>query len=218
MQSIAPDIERYLAGRDRSTPLLETGAAEGAALGLPNIDSTVGSLLHAMVVASGANSVLEIGTANGYSTLWRARALSPSGRLISIEMDADRAVLARGHLATAGLANQVSVMVGDAARLVHKIAGPFDLIFNDGDKLQYEPLHDRLVELLRPGGLLITDNVLWEGEVVPGLVSTPQRNPAETAAIAAFNPRLAGDSRLATSFLPVRDGVAIAIRRPVEAG
>jgi len=218
MQIIAPEIERYLAGLDRSTPLLETVAAEGAALGLPNIDSTVGSLLHAMVVASGANSVLEIGTANGYSTLWMARALSPSGRLISIEMDADRAVLARGHLATAGLANQVSVMVGDAARLVHKIAGPFDLIFNDGDKLQYEPLHDRLVELLRPGGLLITDNVLWEGEVVPGLVSTPQRNPAETAAIAAFNTRLAGDSRLATSFLPVRDGVAIAIRRPVEAG
>ena len=218
MQIIAPEIERYLAGLDRSTPLLETVAAEGAALGLPNIDSTVGSLLHAMVVASGANSVLEIGTANGYSTLWMARALSPSGRLISIEMDADRAVLARGHLATAGLANQVSVMVGDAARLVHKIAGPFDLIFNDGDKLQYEPLHDRLVELLRPGGLLITDNVLWEGEVVPGLVSTPQRNPAETAAIAAFNTLLAGDSRLATSFLPVRDGVAIAIRRPVEAG
>ena len=102
MQIIAPEIERYLAGLDRSTPLLETVAAEGAALGLPNIDSTVGSLLHAMVVASGANSVLEIGTANGYSTLWMARALSPSGRLISIEMDADRAVLARGHLATAG--------------------------------------------------------------------------------------------------------------------
>jgi len=218
MQIIAPEIERYLAGLDRSTPLLKTVAAEGAALGLPNIDSTVGSLLHAMVVASGANSVLEIGTANGYSTLWMARALSPSGRLISIEMDADRAVLARGHLAAAGLTDQVSVMVGDAARLVHKVAGPFDLIFNDGDKLQYEPLHDRLVELLRPGGLLITDNVLWEGEVVPGLVSAPQRDPAETAAIAAFNARLACDSRLATSFLPVRDGVAIAIRRPVEAG
>ena len=118
MQIGAPEIERYLAGLDRPTPLLETVAAEGAALGLPNIDSTVGSLLHAMVVASGARSVLEIGTANGYSALWMAHALAPDGRLISIELDAERAGLGRGHLATAGLADQVSVMVEPKKKLL----------------------------------------------------------------------------------------------------
>ena len=90
---------------------------------------------------------------------------------------------------------------------------PFDLIFNDGDKQQYEPLLDRLVTLLRPGGVLVTDNVLWDGEVVPGLVTPPQRDPADTAAIAAYNHRLAADDRLATSFVPLRDGLAVSVRR-----
>ncbi len=216
MQIVPREIERYLASLDPVSPLLERVAAEGADLGFPNIDSTVGALLHAMVVATGATNVLEIGTANGYSTLWMGQALGPGGRLISIELDPARARLARANLDAAGLDDRVSVMVGDAARLVHKVAGPFDLIFNDGDKLQYEPLHDRLVELLRPGGMLITDNVLWEGEVVPGLVPTPRRDPAETTAIATFNAHLAADDRLATSFLPVRDGVAIAVRRPTD--
>ena len=68
------------------------------------------------------------------------------------------------------MADRVSVIVGDAQLKIAKVAGPFDLIFQDGDKQLYTPLLDRLVELLRPGGLLVTDNVLWDGEVVPGFV------------------------------------------------
>ena len=144
--------------------------------------------------------------------MWLARSLPADGQLISIEIDPGRAAIARGHLEEAGLTDRVSVMVGDAARMVHKVAGPLDLIFNDGDKLQYGPLLDRLLALLRPGGVLITDNVLWDGEVVPGLVTPPRRSPDETAAIAAYNRRLAADPRLVTSFLPVRDGVAMSVR------
>lgn len=216
MQIVAPEIERYLASLDPTTPLLEAVAAEGAALGLPNIDSTVGRFLQTMVAATGAKHVLEIGTANGYSTLWMAQAMPPGGRLISVEIDAQRAATARDHFAEAGLSNLVSVMVGDAARMVHKVAGPFDLIFNDGNKRQYGPLLDRLVTLLRPGGVLVTDNVLWDGEVVPGLVAPPRRDPEETAAIADFNRRLAADDRLVTSFLPVRDGLAVSVRSPAH--
>ncbi len=109
-------------------------------------------------------------------------------------------------------------MVGDAARMVHKVAGPFDLIFNDGDKRQYEPLLDRLVTLLRPGGVLLTDNVLWDGEVVPGLVTPPRRPAEETAAITAYNQRLAVDPRLVTSFLPIRDGVAMSVKTRASDG
>ena len=124
--------------------------------------------------------------------MWLARSLPADGQLISIEIDPGRAAIARGHLEEAGLTDRVSVMVGDAARMVHKLEGPFDLIFNDGDKLHYGPLLDRLLAFLRPGGVLITDNVLWDGEVVPGLVTPPRRPPDETAAIAAYKPPACG--------------------------
>jgi caffeoyl-CoA O-methyltransferase len=194
--------------------VLESVAAEGAELGLPIIDCTVGRLLETVVLATKAHQVLEIGTANGYSALWLAQSLPPDGRLISFEIDPSRAQLAKDNINEAGLGNRVSVMVGDAALLVHKVAGPFDVIFNDGDKRQYPQLLDRLVALLRPGGALITDNILWNGEVVPGVTMPTNRSADETKAIAAFNRQLAADSRLVTSFLPVRDGVAVSIRKP----
>ena len=108
-------------------------------------------------------------------------------------------------------------MVGDATRFLHKVAGPFDLIFQDSDKQLYEPMLDRLVDLLRPGGLLVVDNVLWNGEVIPGFVETPEKNAADTVAIAAFNRRLAADPRLYTTFLQVGDGVSVSVRIRNEA-
>lgn len=214
MDIVTPEIEAYLSTLVTRSSLLERVAAEGARLDLPIIDSAVGRLLETMVMATSARNVLEIGTANGYSALWLAQSLPADGRLISIELDRSRAQLARDHFTEAGLENRASVMVGDSALLIHKIAGPFDLIFNDGDKRQYPQLLDRLVKLLRPGGVLITDNVLWDGEVVPGLVSLPNRSTEETKAIATYNQQLATDARLLTSFLPLRDGVAMSIRKP----
>ena len=214
MDIVTPEIEAYLSTLVTRSSLLERVAAEGARLDLPIIDSAVGRLLETMVMATSARNVLEIGTANGYSALWLAQSLPADGRLISIELDRSRAQLARDHFTEAGLENRASVMVGDSALLIHKIAGPFDLIFNDGDKRQYPQLLDRLVKLLRPGGVLITDNVLWDGEVVPGLVSPPNRSTDETKAIATYNQQLATDARLVTSFLPLRDGVAMSIRKP----
>ena len=212
MHIVAPEIERYLASLDSVDPLLARVAVEGAELDLPIIDTAVGRFLEAIVLATGARQILEIGTANGYSALWLARSLPADGQLLSIEIDPGRAAIARGHFEEAGLASRVNVMVGDAARMPYKVAGPFDLIFNDGDKRHYGPLLDRLVALLRPGGVLITDNVLWDGEVVPGLVAPPVRAVDETAAIAAYNERLAADPRLVTSFLPVRDGLAMSVK------
>ena len=90
-----------------------------------------------------------------------------------MEMDPERARVARENFARAGVADRVTVIVGDAQRMLAKVSGPFDLIFQDGDKKLYLPLLDRLVGLLRPGGLLVTDNVLWDGEVVPGFVAAP---------------------------------------------
>ncbi len=106
-------------------------------------------------------------------------------------------------------------MVGDATKFLHKVSGPFDLIFQDSDKQLYEPMLDRLVALLRPGGVLLTDNVLWSGEVIPGYVASPKHDVADTEAIAAYNRRLAADTRLFTTFAQVGDGVSMSVKLPI---
>lgn len=214
-----PAVAAYLDGLSPPPhPVLERIREEGVAAGVPIVDPLTGRLLHALVRATGAMRVLEIGTAIGYSTVWMATAMPPEGLLVTLERDPARATTARGHVLDAGVDDRVNVIVGDADRYLHKLAGPFDLIFQDADKGQYGPLLDRLVALLRPGGLLVTDNILWDGEVVPGLVAEPRRKPEDTAAIAEYNRRLAHDPRLVTSWLPVGDGVALAIKRDAAGG
>ena len=214
MSAITPvPILEYLSALRRAPhSQLEVIAAEGRADGLPIVNPHTGALLHALTRVTGAKRVLEIGTAIGYSGLWIATALASDAVLITLERDATRAARAREHFQAAGVAEKVSVMIGDASRYLHKIAGPFDLIFQDGDKAQYDPMLDRLIELLRPGGVLVTDNVLWSGEVVPGYVDPPTHNVQDTAAIAAYNQRLAGEQRLYTTFVPIGDGAAVSVK------
>lgn len=215
MSLITPaPILSYLDGlRSSPHPELDVVAAEGQAGGVPIVAPATGALLHALARTSGATRILEIGTAIGYSGLWLATALPAGGMLITLERNAERADVARAHFAAAGVDGRVSVMVGDASRYLHKIAGPFDLIFQDADKTGYGPMLDRLVALLRPGGVLVTDNTLWYGEVVPGYVDPPTKNPQDTAAIAEYNASLAADPRLFTTILPVGDGVAVSVKR-----
>ncbi|MBI1876147.1 MAG: O-methyltransferase [Acidobacteria bacterium] len=214
MSQIVPGpIESYLSGLSRAPDeVLQAVARQGEELGLPIVSRELGELLHLLVGAIAARRVLEIGTAVGYSTLWMARALPADGMIITMEVDESRAAAARQNLADAGVADRVSVMVGDSARLVTKVSGPFDLIFQDGDKQQYESLLDPLADRLRPGGLLVTDNVLWNGEVVPGFVTQATRNHAHTVALRRYNQRLASDRRFLSVFLPVGDGVALAMK------
>ena len=215
MGQIVPDlVERYLSGLNRlADPVLCDIARYGAEHDLPLIDAEVGGLLRVLATAVGAGRVLELGTAVGYSGIWLAGALPPGGMLLTMELDPERARIARENFARAGLADRVSVIVGDAQRMLAKVAGPFDIIFQDGDKQLYVPMLDRLVELLRPRGLLITDNVLWDGEVVPGFVAQPKRNAEDTRAIAEYNRLLSGHPQLMTSIIPLRDGVAISVKR-----
>jgi len=214
MGQIVPDpVERYLSGLNRlADPVLQDIARTGGAEDLPLIDAEVGALLRVLATAIGATRILEIGTAIGYSGIWLAGALPAGGLLLTCEMDEARARRARENFARAGLADRVNVLVGDAQRMLAKVAGPFDLIFQDGDKKLYTPLLDRLVALLRPGGLLITDNVLWSGEVVPGFTK-PTHNAEDTRAIAEYNERLNAHPQLLTATVPLRDGVAIAVKR-----
>jgi predicted O-methyltransferase YrrM len=215
MGLIVPDvIEEYLAGLNRAGgEVLGAIARDNVTRGLPLVDAEVGALLRVLATAAAATRILEIGTAIGYSGIWLAGALPPDGMLLTLELDEERAREARDNFAKAGLADRVSVIVGDAKLKVAKVSGPFDLIFQDGDKKLYEPLLDRLVGLLRPGGLLVTDNVLWNGEVVPGFTGTPTQNPESTRAIAAYNERLASHPDLITATVPLRDGVSISVKK-----
>src|SRR5436309_4729486 len=216
MGLIVPDaIEGYLATLNRgSDDLLDSIARGNESRGLPLVDAEVGALLRVLATAINARRILEIGTAIGYSGIWLAGALPADGMLITLEMDEARARQARENFARAGLADRVSVVVGDAQLKIAKVAGPFDLIFQDGDKQLYSPLLDRLVALLRPRGLLVTDNVLWDGEVAPGFVDTPKRDASETRAIADYNARVAAHPALLTSIVPLRDGVSISVKQP----
>jgi len=210
---VHPAVVDYLAGLSRLPhPQLDVVAREGRSEGLPIVFPDTGALLHALTRLTGARRVLEIGTAIGYSTLWMATALTTDGLLISLERDASRAARAREHVKAAGLDAQVNVMIGDATRFLHKIAGPFDLIFQDGDKGGYLTMLDPLHGLLRVGGVLVTDNVLWSGAVVPGMTPLQERTAADTAAIAAYNRRLRDDPRFFTTWLPIGDGVSISTK------
>lgn len=215
MGEIVPEaVERYLSSLNRQgDAVLRDIARVGEQRDLPLVDAEVGALLRVLATAAGARRILEIGTAIGYSGIWLAGTLPAGGMLFTMEFDEDRARQARENFTRAGIADRVSVIIGDAQRMLAKVSGPFDLIFQDGDKKQYGPMLDRLVDLLRPGGLLVTDNVLWSGEVVPGFVRTAHHNAADTQAIVDYNVRLSEHQALLTSIVPLRDGVAISVKR-----
>lgn len=215
MGQIVPDaVERYLEGlNELADPVLREIQRDGLEKRLPLIDAEVGALLRVLAFTAGATRILEIGTAIGYSGIWLAGALPATGMLLTMEVDQGRAQIARQNFSRAGFADRVTVIVGDAQRMMTKVSGPFDVIFQDGDKHQYGPMLDRLVERLRPGGLLITDNVLWDGEVVPGLIAAPKRDVKTTRAIVDYNERISHHPQLMTAIVPLRDGVAISVRR-----
>lgn len=214
MAHIVPaPVEGYLASLNRAgSPVLEAVAASGKERNLPLVDAEVGALLRVLALTARATKILEIGTAIGYSGIWLAGALPANGMLITLEMNEGRAREARENFGRAGLADRTTILVGDATLKLAKVSGPFDLIFLDADKSLYVTLLDRLVALLRPGGLLVADNVLWDGEVVPGYVAEPRKRPEDTRAVREFNERVAARADLVTTIVPLRDGVSISVK------
>ena len=178
---------------------------EGLAAGLPLADVETARLLRALVIATGAKNVLEIGTAIGYSAIWMAQAMPADGQLISMELerrtrgDGARQPRARGPVPESQRHRRRRDAVPAQGGRARSIS-----IFQDGSKSLYTTMLEPLVGLLRPGGVLVTDNVLWNGEVVEGFVPAPTRDPASTEAIRAYNARLAAEERLLHDVPPDR--------------
>ncbi|HEV2295562.1 MAG TPA: O-methyltransferase [Tepidisphaeraceae bacterium] len=166
-------VDRYLTdllvGAD---PALEAVLRESARAGLPaiNVAPNQGKLLHLLARATGARSILEIGTLGGYSTIWLARALPADGKLITLEADANHAAIARSNFARAGLSDTIELIIGRALdtlpRLHHDNRGPFDVTFIDADKVSTPDYFAWSLKLSRRGSVIIVDNVIRQGEVI----------------------------------------------------
>lgn len=165
----------------------------------------VGALLRTFVQLLRPQRVLEIGTFSGYATLWMAEALPEGGTIDTIEKNDEMESLIREGFARAGMTERIRLHIGDALDLLPGLEGPYDLVFIDADKRDYVAFYQSVFDLVRPGGYIVADNVLWDGKVCSG---EPPRDQ-QTRGILAFNDLVAGDSRVGNFILPLRDGLQI---------
>jgi predicted O-methyltransferase YrrM len=202
-----PLIAEYLVGlrspRDKVLREMERIATRR---GFPIIGPDVGTLLYILTKISGAKRVLELGSGYGYSAYWFARALPPDGEVICTDTDSKNRDQAVSFFERAGLAHKLHYEVGDALAILDKLAGPFDIIFNDVDKEDYPRVVEQVAPKLRDGGLFITDNTLWSGLVAN------QRQDATTRAVVEFNRLVARHPLLVSLNLPLRDGLTVCLK------
>ncbi len=198
-------------------PILQEALEEMKRNGLPgiNVSANEGQLLYMLAKLSGARKVLEIGTLGAYSTIWMARALPPEGRVITLEYSPKHAEVARRNLERAGLSDRVEVRVGAGLDLLPQIAangeGPFDLFFIDADKDNYPGYLEWAIKLSRPGSVILSDNLLRNGQVL----EAGQGGANEI--IARYNRQLATDPRLESLIIPLSrghvDGLGVTVVR-----
>lgn len=167
-----------------------------------------GAFLKMMTQLVQATSVLEIGMFTGYSALCFAEALPANGRVLTCEVDEEAAALARKYFARSPTGKMIEIRMGPALDTMRHLTGPFDLIFIDADKLNYVNYYRRSLDLLSPQGVMLIDNVLWDGDVLK------QPAPDEkTAAIQELNRTVASDPRVSAVLVTIRDGLLVVRKR-----
>ena len=175
---------------------------------IPIVGPAVARVLQQLAMLINARTVFELGSAIGYSTIWWAQVVGDKGRVIYTDGDSKNAELARGYFTRAGVTDRITLHTGDALEFLSEQNQEFDIIFNDVDKEDYPRVLRLVAPRLRKGGLFITDNVLWSGRVA-------EKNPQEatTKAILEFNRKLYDAAEFYTTILPIRDGLAVALKR-----
>lgn len=174
---------------------------------IPIVGPAVGRVLYQYAKLINARKVFEMGSAIGYSTIWWAQAVGADGEVFYTDGDPKNAEEARGYFQRAGMASRIRIAVGDALEQLSAQKQEFDIIFNDVDKEYYPRVLDLVAPRLRRGGLFITDNALWYGRVT-------ETNPKEesTRAVQEFNQRLYTMKEFFTTIIPLRDGLAVAVK------
>jgi caffeoyl-CoA O-methyltransferase len=214
--ALTPELHDYVVSRGaREDAALAKVRESTAALGdiaVMQISPDQGALMTMLARLIGARRAIELGTFTGYSAICIARGLVPGGVLVACELDPERAETARANFERAGVAESIDLRLGPAAETLERIAAeagePFDLAFIDADKTGYPAYYEACLELLRPGGLIVLDNVLRDGTV---LDPAPDDESART--IAALNDAIAADERVDVAMLGVADGITLARKR-----
>lgn len=204
-----PAVEEYLynliPARDEVLAEMEGLAAQRH---IPIVGPLVGRLLFQLARMTGAKTVFEMGSAIGYSTIWWARGVGDGGRVIYTDGDRRNAEQARQFLQRAGVLDRVEIRVGDALEILSEQKTEFDVIFNDVDKEDYPRVLRVAGPRLRKGGLFVSDNALWHGDVA----DPAKTSDLETKSIIEFNRLLLAAPDLYTTVLPLRDGIAVAMK------
>lgn len=172
-----------------------------------------GQFMALLVEITGARKLLEIGVFTGYSSTRMALALPPDGRITALDISAEYTATARRYWALAGVSDRIDLRLGPALETLAALAGEgainsYDLAFIDADKTSYDGYYEYALQLLRPGGLLLIDNVLWGGKV-----ADPAIDDANTAALRALNTKIHHDTRVSAVLLPLADGLMLARKR-----
>jgi len=199
----------------REPPLLARLREETAALpesGM-QIGPEQGQFMALLIELTGARHCLEVGTFTGYSTLATALALPDDGRIVACDISADFTAMGRRYWEEAGVAGKIDLRIGPALDTLDSLiaegrAGGFDFAFIDADKENYDGYVEGAYTLLRPGGLLAVDNVLWNGAVVD-----PAKQDKDTTAIRVLNEKMSQDERFTLSLVPIGDGLTLARKR-----
>lgn len=194
---------------DVQRDLIEETAALGAVAGM-QIAPEQGAFMTLLTRVLGARRAVEVGTFTGYSALCIARGLGPDGRLLCCDVNEEWTAIARRAWARAGLDDRIELRLAPAIETLRSLPtdDPIDLAFIDADKQSYAAYYEELVARLRPGGLLLADNVLWGGAVVD-----PSADDPDVRAIRAFNDLVTADPRVEAVLVPVADGLTVARKR-----
>ena len=212
-----PRVDNYLyAMLPARPPVLAEIEKQAVARDIPIVGPAVGRLLYQYARSIGAKQVFEMGSAVGYSTIWWAMAVGDGGKVHYTDGSRKNAEEARGYFERAGVAERIEVHVGDALEVLSERKERFDVLFCDIDKTDYPRAARMAPERVRKGGLFLTDNTLWRGEVAYAAVNPdykPEQEPDQTVrAIAEFNEILYKSPDWYTTIVPLRDGVTVALR------
>ena len=189
---------------------LRAARARSEEADIPAIAADAGAMLRFFARLLRARHVCEVGSGGGYSGLWLLGGMDPRGSLTTIELDAEHQALAQRAYAEAKYSDRVRSMLGAALSVLPKLAdGNYDIVFLDAVKSEYVDYLDHAKRLLRPGGLLLADNVLWHDKIIDTKVSDP-----DTDGIRAFNDAVRDDDTLRGTILPLGDGLLAAVYQP----
>lgn len=196
-----------------STKLLNQIEEEAGRDCVPIIRRETQSFLKTLLTAKQPRAILEVGTAVGFSALLMCEYAHPKAHVTTIEKYEKRIPIARENFKRAGREKQITLLAGDAAEYLQKMTGPFDFIFMDAAKGQYIHFLPDVLRLLEPGGLLVSDNVLQDGDLIESRFAVERRNRTIHSRMREYLYELKHNPQLVTSILPLGDGVTLSVKR-----